>query len=205
MAFWDTLAEPVALAAAAVVALLLVIGIVRRLGGRRKRLSYVRTQELFSATEREFLGSLQGMVTDRAVVLGKVALADLVEPQPDMREREWRTAFERLSEQRADFVLCDPRDYAVIGVIELDEAGQRGPKAQRDTFMEEVCQTAGLPFLRICLRDGHPPEMIKELVEDRLFGASMLGADRREPSLGSLPVMPERSGRREPVVSSLDV
>lgn len=199
------MAEPVVLAAAAVVALLLMVGIARRFGRRRKGLSYVRTQGLFSAAERKFLRSLQAMVAGRAVVLGKVALADIVEPQPNLRERDWRAAFARLSEQRADFVLCDPRDYAVIGVIELDEAGQRGTKAQRDTFMEEVCQTAGLPFLRISLRDEHPLELIKELIEERIFGAPMLNADRREPTLGSLPVMPERSGRREPVVGSLDV
>ncbi|MFA7098372.1 MAG: DUF2726 domain-containing protein [Gammaproteobacteria bacterium] len=191
---------PLLLTVVVLVAVLAVIGIMRPRGGRRGRLPYVRTPALFSAGEREFLHTLQEIAADHAVVLGKVALADIVMPQPGLRAKRREAALDRISDRRVDFVLCDPQDYTVIGVIELDEAGPRGKRVVRDPFLDELLRASGIPLLRVSVRDRDSPETLRELVEDFIHAAPRDFAERREPTLGELPEFTDRRGRREPTV-----
>lgn len=205
MVFPDVSAAVLATTAAGVVALLVVIEAAKLIRARRNRVSWERAKTLLTTAEGDVLRRLESAVAGRAVIFAKVWIGDLVQPPsgPQPEEREWSRL--HLPRHRVDFVLCSPEDYGIIGVVVLDTGGRRRKRPPQDQALERLCQGACLPVLRVDLHDPHPPEVLKELIDTRLFGEPSAYGGRREPTLGPLPALREEPGRREPTVGDLDV
>lgn len=61
----------------------------------------------------------------------------------------------RVASKHVDFVLCHPRTVAPALVIELDEASHQLPERQeRDIFLNEILRVAGIPLLRMPVRNA---------------------------------------------------
>ncbi len=98
---------------------------------------------LFQPAERELLEMLQCAVGERYLILPKVSVADVVEVTAIARRAYWYQATNRIAAARFDFVLCDKVELTPVCVINLDE-----PEADQD-FMDRLCQTVGLPQVRL--------------------------------------------------------
>ncbi len=105
---------------------------------------------LFSPAERSFLGVLEQSVGAELRVLGKVRLADLIQPAAGLATGPRSAAFNRISRKHVDFVLCDPHTLAVVAVVELDDRShQRADRRERDAFVDGALAVAGIPILHV--------------------------------------------------------
>lgn len=128
---------------------LVVLVILAKRGGPRDEFSYEKNEPLFSPAERSFFGVLSQAVEDRAVVFGKVRVADVLRPPKGIGRSSWQKAFNRISSKHFDYVICAPDTLSVLAVIELDDKSHsKGKRADRDRFLERASSAAGLPLHR---------------------------------------------------------
>lgn len=107
------------------------------------RLPYALKQPLFQPSERELLELLQAAMGERFVILAKVRLADVVDVTAIPRRSHWYRAVNRISAARFDFLLCDRTTLEPQCAIEME------PANAANTFVDELCQTIGLPLVRL--------------------------------------------------------
>ena len=133
---------------------------------------YDRTEKLFTAAERSFLGVLEQILGDQYRILGKLALTDVIRPRKGLSNSARTSARNRLLGRHVDFAICDLRTLQVIGVIELDDSSHEGLSAQRrDEFKDKALAAAGVPIVRISAQRGYSPAQVREQVSV-LFGSS---------------------------------
>lgn len=178
--------------------LLLAALLFRRWRVRRAQRPYRRLPALFSPGERAFLRVLREVVGERALVFGKVRVADILTPRRGLRGQHWWQAFNRISAKHFDFVLCDPQDLAVLCVLELDDASHQRPERRaRDAFLNDACASARLPLLRVPARARYPRRELQALLQPYLGAAPEHAADERAgscPACGAALI--ERIARR---------
>lgn len=104
---------------------------------------------LFTPAERSFLGTLNLACDDKAVVFGKVRIADILRPVKGLGRSQWQTAFNKISSKHFDFVVCNANDLSVLSVIELDDSSHnRKVSIKRDELVELACKNASLKLHR---------------------------------------------------------
>jgi len=114
--------------------------------------------EFLSPAERSFFGVLQQAVSDRYVLFAKVRLADVVEPVNTLDRSSMQSARNKTQSKHVDFVLCEPKTLAVLGVIELDDASHgRRDRQDRDAFVDTALAQARIPVLHFPARQSYPP------------------------------------------------
>ncbi len=128
---------------------LVVLAQLSKQGGALDTARYDKNSHLFSPAERSFFGVLNQAVQDKAIVLGKVRVADVLKPAKGMKRSDWQKAFNRISSKHVDYVLCNPDDLAILAVVELDDKSHtKGKRIERDRFLDAACKGAGLPIHR---------------------------------------------------------
>lgn len=126
---------------------------------------YQKAAVLFSAAERSFLGVLYEAVGEHAMVFGKVRVADVVEPIAGLNAGDRPKAFNKISGEHFDFVLCDKKNLSVICAVELHYGPhQSNSRHQRDEFLKGVCQAAGVPLVQVPAKPGYVVDDIKRTI-----------------------------------------
>jgi hypothetical protein len=110
---------------------------------------YQQIGTLFTPAERSFYGVLCQATKGRAIVFGKVRVADILKTQSGLTAKVRQIAFNKISGKHFDFVLCHPDDLSIIATVELDDASHNSKKAmKRDEFLEAACKSADLQLHR---------------------------------------------------------
>ena len=134
---------------------------------------YERVEKLFSPAERSFLGVLEEVVGNDYRVLGKVRLADIIQPRKGLSNSARTGAFNRISSKHVDFAVCDLRTLQVIGVIELDDSShKRSSSRHGDSVKDKALAAAGVPTVRIPAQRSYSPEEIRNKVSVLFEGNS---------------------------------
>ena len=137
----------------------------------KDRLPSYRKQHLLSAAELRLLGALEQAAPELSRTLAspiriytKIRLADLIMPDiPRSQSKAWMSAFAKISQKHADFVLAAGPD--VLCVIELDDRSHNAPKQRaKDQEQDRALATAGLPTVRINVRRSYNPQEIASTV-----------------------------------------
>ena len=152
----DPRIETAAIVAAAIIGVLLLFRLLRRLGMAGERVPpspYRRRASLFSRDERRFYDALRQAAGDRYLIFAQMRLIDLVEvPRGQAGSPFW---FGKVRHKHVDFVLCDRETGGPVLAIELDGAShQSAVQRQRDAEKDAVLAQAGLPLLRVGTRRG---------------------------------------------------
>jgi DNA-directed RNA polymerase subunit RPC12/RpoP len=117
---------------------------------------------LFTPAERSFYGVLNLACEDKAVVFGKVRIADILKPAKGLNRSQWQITFNKISAKHFDFVVCNSSDLSVIAVIELDDKSHSQQKQiKRDEFVESACKTALLKLHRFKASSTYTIDQIK--------------------------------------------
>ena len=120
---------------------------------RRVDLPYVAAPALLTPAERAFFAVLRQAVGSDLLLFAKVRLGDILQIEAGVSGQRRFAAFGRISSKHADFVLCDARTFAVVGVIELDDRShQRRDRRERDRFFDAALAKANVPVLRVPAR-----------------------------------------------------
>lgn len=107
------------------------------------RMPYQLKRPFFQPSEGELLALLQQAAGDDHLILSKVRVADVVEVTAIPRRAPWYQAVNRISAARFDFLLCDRATLEPRCAIEMEQA------SDANAFLDELCQTIGLPLVRL--------------------------------------------------------
>jgi len=112
-----------------------------------KALPYRLRDDFLSPAEFSFYKVLLSLVGARLTIQSKVRLADVFFVA---RPNENAGFFSRIAQKHLDFLVCDSVTMKPLFGIELDDSShKRNDRQERDEFVENVCQVAGLPLLRV--------------------------------------------------------
>ena len=145
---------------AVVIAFLLLV----RMYGGPRRLPYSRRESLITKAELRFYKSLQKAVQDDYEIFAMVRIADLLRVDADSSsKRKW---LNKILAKHIDFVLCDPGSLQPLVCIELDDTShERADRVERDVFVNQAFESAGLPLLRIPNQPSYRAREIRELID----------------------------------------
>ena len=145
---------------AVIIAFILLV----RMYGGPKSLPYVKRDSLITKTELRFYKSLQKAVQDDFEIFAMVRIADLLRVEPGLsNHRSW---LNKILAKHIDFVLCDPGSLQPKVCIELDDPSHNRPeRIERDVFVNQAFESAGLPLLRIPTQPSYRSREIRELID----------------------------------------
>lgn len=139
-----------------------------RSGGEGKK--YCGYEKLLTNAEGALFGALQEAVGEGYYLFSKVRMADVFEPvaqTPAARQ----SALNQISSKHLDFVVCRKGSWEIVGAVEMDEAGQKeGTKSERDVFVDEVFQQAGIPLMRVAHQPSYTVEEVAGIFEKAIAG-----------------------------------
>jgi hypothetical protein len=141
----------------------LVLMSLNRRGGESP---YIRYVSLFSPAETAFLQVLDRAVGGRYRIFAKTRIADIVDVRQDLDWRTRRNAFNRICAKHFDFVLCKPRDFTIVGIIELNDSSHlRKERALRDAFVIDICNAISLPILMVRTRGQYSAFELRSVIK----------------------------------------
>jgi len=121
-------------------------------------LPYRLRDDFLSAAELSFYHVLKSVVKDRAVVLAKVNLADIFFVAKPNENQSYRNKIDR---KHVDFLCCDPSTMTPLVGIELNDSSHyRSDRVERDQFVTQVFEVAGLPLVPIPAKRGYDPNQL---------------------------------------------
>jgi hypothetical protein len=125
---------------------------------------YQSKEVLCSPAERSFLGALEKVFGNGYRIFAKVRLADIVEVNQGLSSSARQSAFNRISRKHLDFVICNARDFSIVGAIELDDKSHsKKGRQERDQFLDKALEAASIPMLRVKAQSTYS---IKEVSSD---------------------------------------
>lgn len=139
---------------------------------------YKLNPALFTPTEVAFYQALRDAVEDHYLIFGKVRVADILSPRQTSTRSDWQGAFNKINAKHFDFVLCARESLNIVAAIELDDRSHDQPKRmQRDDFLNQAAQSAGLQLIRFSARSTYSAESLRRKL------SKALAADQAESQL----------------------
>jgi hypothetical protein len=127
-----------------------------------------RVSEAFlTPTELSFYHVLRSAVGDRCVICPKPSLKDIFYITLSGQER--MRYLNKIDRKHVDFLLCDPKTMKPLAGIELnDRSHDREDRRQRDMFVQELFQKAGLPLVTIRASTSYRVEEVAQRIWEAL-------------------------------------
>lgn len=163
-------------------------------GTKSKAMPYRLRDDFLSPAEFSFYKVLLSLVDARLTIQSKVRLADVFFVA---RRKERGVFFNRISQKHLDFLVCDSVTMKPIFGIELDDSShKRNDRRGRDEFIENVCQSAGLPLLRVPVQLAYNSREIAAQVapflKDKISAPVVIASQpENNKQLSSVPLCPK--------------
>jgi hypothetical protein len=130
---------------------------------------YYLRPSVVSPAERSFLGVLQTLNYEGIIILTKVRIADVVGIRKGLEARDRQAALNRVVSKHVDFLLVQESDARPVVAIELDDSTHDRPdRSDRDSFVDQVFHSVGLPLLHIKASASYNPRDIHAAIEGAL-------------------------------------
>lgn len=128
---------------------------------------YRSKRTILSPTEQTFFKTLQTAAAPDYGISLKVRVADILHPEGT--GREYMSNFGRIKSKHIDFLLYDATTFQIATAIELDDSShQRADRRERDDFLDEAFEKAGIPLCRFQARLFYDPNQIAEKIGMKL-------------------------------------
>jgi len=129
-------------------------------------LPYHVRDDFLSKAEHSFYLVLRHMMGEYFTICTKVNLSDIFYVS---NPHENRTARNKIDRKHVDFLICDPKTMKPRFAIELDDAThQRRDRVERDRFVDDVFEAAGLPLVRVAANSTYSQSMLGEFFKTAL-------------------------------------
>jgi Protein of unknown function (DUF2726)/Topoisomerase DNA binding C4 zinc finger len=154
-----------------------------------QELPYRKRDDFLSAAELSFYRVLSSAVKDRAVILAKVNLADIFFVARPKENQSYRNKIDR---KHIDFLGCDPTTMKPLFGVELDDKSHsRSDRVERDDFVNQVFQVAGLPLIRIPAKATYEPIALAAQLEAYFVGQPANSVAMPVALTGQSPICPK--------------
>lgn len=166
-----------------VIGVLLIIAVVAALVARKAKSPeradaaqpdlYYLKKSLFSPAERSFAGVLESLNYEGVAIAHKVRLADIFGVKKGLQRGDRQRAFNRISAKHVDFLLIQRTDGRPLLGIELDDSShEEEERAARDSFVDAVFSSAGLPVLHVTAKASYDPKDVHRQIDAALAKAT---------------------------------
>jgi hypothetical protein len=124
---------------------------------------YILRGSILTVNEYAFYQELSKVVGNKYVIQSKVRLADIFDVGSS---KNWRRAFNKISQRHVDFLLCLPDSFKPVLAIELDDIRhKRKDRQEKDAFENQLFSNSGnLPLLRIKARMHYDVFEIRDFI-----------------------------------------
>lgn len=127
--------------------------------------------------EKMFQAVLEKAVGGQYQIFAKVPMAEVFEPAEGRSLRAQKRALKPLRNRMFDYVVCDLSGRKVVCAVELDDHSYDNKQFKKtDLFIEQLCQDANLPLLRVAPQNGYNLVEIIERFERTIAPHSMVDA-----------------------------
>lgn len=110
---------------------------------------YERNPSILTPSEQRFYKALSSVVKERAIIMAKVRVADLLKVKRSINRKYFWSHFSKISQKHIDFVLIYPMTYQTLCVIELDDKSHLNfDRMKRDQFINQIMAQTGIPLCR---------------------------------------------------------
>jgi len=151
-----------------------------------QELPYRLRDDFLTAAELSFFRVLVSVIQDKAVICPKVRLADLFFVSKPNENQSYRNKIDR---KHVDFLLCDPLTLKPLLGVELDDSSHaRSARQERDQFVDDVFEVAGLPLLRVPARSTYSPHELLGLIAPHLSDRADSSPHPRISETGQVPI-----------------
>lgn len=128
-------------------------------------LPYHLVEDFLSPAELSFYHVLLQVVGEQVTISTKVSLGDLFYAKTGDRGENLRYR-NKIDRKHVDFLLCDSKTMQPLMGIELDDASHnRQSRQERDVFVNQVFEAAGLPLVRVPAQASYAPREIAAQLE----------------------------------------
>lgn len=111
---------------------------------------YVPAGPLFTKAELNFYRYLVKAVGGRAVVFGKVRIADVIQPKQSIKGSKRTEVLAKIAQKHFDFVIVHPESMEVIAAIELnDTSHKQKDRAERDKLVRDAMKSSNIPLIEV--------------------------------------------------------
>jgi len=117
---------------------------------------YYLKESLFTPAERSFLGVLESLDYNGVKIVSKVRLADIFGIKKGVERGDRQRALNRISAKHLDFLFIQQSDGRPLLGIELDDSShETEERAARDSFVDTVFSSAGLPIIHVVAKSTY--------------------------------------------------
>lgn len=132
---------------------------------------YVAAGPLFTQAELNFYRFLTQAVGGRALVFGKVRIADVIQPKPSLKGSKRITALNKVSQKHFDYVLVDPQTMEVLAAVELnDKSHNQKDRAARDKLVRDAMKSCDIPLIEVPAARKYDVATLNTLLATALVG-----------------------------------
>jgi hypothetical protein len=124
-------------------------------------LPYSSRNHLLTPGERRFYHhGLKPAIGNRYLISFKVRLADVI------TAKDWESPYGRkIAQKHLDFVLVTPKTTRIVAAIELNDASHdASDRQQRDEFLSQALQSAGIPLITFPIYHKYDGEKIRHRI-----------------------------------------
>ena len=126
---------------------------------------YQYKQFILSKAEQAFHKALTQGLGDQCMILMKVRVSDVLQPDQRLSKSACQKAFNRITAKHFDFLLCGLNNYEIIAAIELDDKRHDCANIKkREKFLNAACESANFPLIRISSRNIYSAQEIKSAI-----------------------------------------
>jgi hypothetical protein len=130
---------------------------------------YYLKKSLFSAAERSFLGVLESLEYEGVTIASKVRLADIFGVKKGLERGDRQRALNRIIAKHVDFLLIQSSDGRPLLGLELDDSShEEEERVTRDSFVDAVFASAGLPILHVTAKATYDPKEVHRQIDAAL-------------------------------------
>jgi hypothetical protein len=149
------------------VAVVAVLFIVAMVALRNQLPPYERRGVLLTPAGINFYRTLQLAAREDWLIFSMVRLADIIKVRPKTRKSfMWNS---RIQGKHIDFVVCDYETLEVKLAIDLDDpAIPKGQRRAQENFVTAALTAAGVPLLRVRVREKYETAALRKDIEDAL-------------------------------------
>lgn len=143
-------------------------------------LPYRLRDDFLSPAEMAFYHALTPILGEQLTACPKVSLDDVFfVSRPDQNKAAWN----KINRKHVDFLVCSAHSLRPLFGIELDDSShQREDRIERDQFVNQVFQAAGLPLAHVPVRASYDPAELK-----RIFNQALRSGIGQAPAAASTP------------------
>jgi ribosomal protein L37AE/L43A len=139
--------------------------------GRPEQLPYRQRDDFPSAAELPFYRVLMLALDGSHLVCPKVNSGDIFFVARPNENLSFRNKIDR---KHVDSLLCDPATMKPIMGVEMDDENHaRRDRQDRDEFVAQVFEAAGLPLLHVRAAASYSPQNIADLVRRAISGRAI--------------------------------